>query len=191
MKLRRLIAKVYWKFSRYHYVEPETPFEDAGIMVAAPHTSNWDFILMLGVAWLEGMNLQVLVKQELFKGPLGWFLRAVGGIAVDRKNPGSLVEDLIARAKAGERFHLCITPEGTRSKVSNWKSGFYRLSMETGLPVTLAYNDRRDMSVGLGPTFYLTGDVSADMDKMRAFFDGKVGVNGRVTRAVLTSETDV
>src|SRR5690606_36896963 len=90
-------------------------------------------------------------------------------------DPAGLVDDLVARMAAGERFYLVVTPEGTRSG-SGWKSGFYRIARAADLPVTLGYVDRTTMTTGLGPTIELTGDVRADMDVVRAFYADKSGV---------------
>ncbi|HPU13788.1 MAG TPA: 1-acyl-sn-glycerol-3-phosphate acyltransferase [Aeromicrobium sp.] len=175
MRILRSVAGIYWFFSRWTYKSGPAP-TGSGIMVAAPHTSNWDFILMLAVAWRSGLRPYFLGKKELFRGPMGPVMRAFGGIAVDRQNPAGLVDELIARANSDELFQLVITPEGTRKKVDRWKSGFYRLAMDSNLPVTLAYCDRTTMTSGLGPTITLTGNVKADMDIMRDFFADKAGV---------------
>jgi 1-acyl-sn-glycerol-3-phosphate acyltransferase len=103
-------------------------------------------------------------------------MRALGGIPVDRRDPSGVVADVVERVGRGEVFHLVVTPEGTRSG-SGWKSGFYRIAREAGLPVTLGYVDRTTMTTGLGPTLRLTGDVRADMDAIRAFYADKAGVN--------------
>lgn len=173
--LRRAVARLYWTLSRWNYRSESTP-EASGIMVAAPHTSNWDFVLMVAVAWRNGLTLRFLGKRELFAGPMGPLMRAFGGIPVDRRDPRGLVDELIERHHAGERFHLVITPEGTRGPVDRWKSGFYRIARATDLPVTLAYVDRTTRTTGLGPTLRLTGDIAGDMDRIRAFYDGKVGI---------------
>jgi 1-acyl-sn-glycerol-3-phosphate acyltransferase len=117
----------------------ETP--SRGILVGAPHTSNWDFVTMLLVMWHDGAHPRVLVKKELFKGPLGWVLRALGGVPLDRRDAGGVVGELAAEARDGEDFRLVIAAEGTRSRGEYWKSGFHRLSRETGLPITLAFFD--------------------------------------------------
>lgn len=175
MRILRAIADVYWFFSRWTFKSDPAP-QGSSILLAAPHTSNWDFVLMLAVAWKSGIRPYFLGKKELFRGPAGIFMRAVGGIAVDRKNPAGLVDRLVEMSRSGERFQLVITPEGTRGNVDRWKSGFYRLAREADLPVTLAYCDRTTMTTGIGPTIHLTGDVKADMDVMRAFFADKAGV---------------
>ncbi|MFD1858956.1 acyl-phosphate glycerol 3-phosphate acyltransferase [Aeromicrobium camelliae] len=174
--IRRMLARAYWAVSRWRYRSESVPTEGAGILLGVPHTSNWDFVLMLAIAWREGLQLKFLGKKELFRGPMGPFMRALGGIEVDRANPAGLIDDLTARLASGERFHLVVTPEGTRGKADTWKSGFYRLARATDLPVTLGYVDRSTMTTGLGPTFHLSGDMSADMDRIRAFYAGKVGV---------------
>jgi 1-acyl-sn-glycerol-3-phosphate acyltransferase len=117
------------------------------------------------------------VKKELFRGPLGWLLRATGGIPLDRRNPGGVVKELVAQAQSGKPFLLIIAAEGTREKKEYWKSGFYRIAQQTGLPVTLAFVDGPTKSTGIGPTFSPSGDVAADMDLVRAFYADKQGVH--------------
>ncbi len=98
---------------------------------------------------------------------------------LDRANPGATIRQLIADSKTDETFLLGLAAEGTRSKSEYWKSGFYRISQQTGLPVTLAFVDKPTRRVGWGPTFALTGDVSADMDRIREFFADKTGLRAR------------
>lgn len=103
-------------------------------------------------------------------------MRGLGGIPVDRKNPARVVDEVVARVHAGEVFGLVVTPEGTRGAGSHWKSGFYRIALQAGMPVTLGYVDRTTMTTGLGPTLELTGDIPADMNRIRAFYADKAGV---------------
>lgn len=146
------------------------------VLVAAPHTSNWDFPLMLAMAWATGLSPVWLGKKEMFQGPAGWFMRKLGGISVDRENPGNLVDDLVAGASARAHFALVIPAEGTRSKGDHWKSGFYRIAQEADIPITLSYLDGPTRTGGYGPTFRPSGDVKADMDIVRAFYADKRGV---------------
>jgi len=90
--------------------------------------------------------------------------------------PGRVVAEVVERIRSGEVFSLVVTPDGTRSGHTHWKSGFYRIARETGMPVTLGYVDRTTMTTGLGPTFELTGDVSTDMERIREFYADKAGV---------------
>lgn len=129
---------------------------------------------MLAICWEAGVAMRWLGKHTLFTGWRGPIMRALGGIAVDRANPGSIVQEVLVRQRAGA-FSIVITPEGTRSAGRYWKSGFYRLAVDAGLPVTLAYVDRTTMTTGLGPTFALSGDPRADLDFIRAFYADKVG----------------
>ena len=172
--LRRLIARVYWRFSRWTLDTQPAPTTPT-ILVGAPHTSNWDFLLMLAIAWRLGVDVHWIGKDSLFRGPAGPLMRALGGISVDRSNAAHVVGDLVERMRSGTTFGLVITPDGTRSGHSRWKSGFYRIAMETGLPVTLGYVDRTTMTTGLGPTLTMTGDVKHDMDRVRAFYADKSG----------------
>jgi 1-acyl-sn-glycerol-3-phosphate acyltransferase len=171
---RQKLARLVFRLSGWRMVG-EVP--RTGILVGAPHTSNWDFVFMLMVMWHGGVPPRVLVKKELFRGPLGWLLRATGGIPLDRRNPGGVVRELVAQARSGEPFLLIIAAEGTREKTEYWKSGFYRIAQQTGLPITLAFVDGPTKSTGIGPTFAPSGDVVADMDRVREFFADKRGVH--------------
>jgi 1-acyl-sn-glycerol-3-phosphate acyltransferase len=172
--VRRGLAWVLLRLSRWRAVG--TP-PARGILVGAPHTSNWDWVLTMLLAWTNSVQIRLLVKKEFFKGPLGPLLRATGGVELDRANPSATIRALIADAADDEGFLLGIAAEGTRSKVDYWKSGFYRISQQTGLPITLAYIDAPARIVGLGPTITPTGDLRADMDVIRAFYADKRGIN--------------
>jgi 1-acyl-sn-glycerol-3-phosphate acyltransferase len=149
---------------------------NAGVVVGAPHTSNWDYVLMLLVMWNGGVPPRVLIKKELFRGPLGWLLRANGGIPTDRANPAGLVRELIEQAGTTP-FLLIIAAEGTRKKTKYWKSGFYRIAQSTGLPVALAFVDRPTRTAGFGPTLRPSGDIITDMKLIRAFYADKRGIH--------------
>lgn len=146
------------------------------MLIGGPHTSNWDFVLMVMVSWHIEVPFRFLAKSSLFAGPLGTLMRALGGIPVDRAADHGLVRRLVAMADRGERFVLVITPEATRGRVEFWKSGFYRIAREADLPVILGFIDRRRMTCGIGPHLALSGDVAADMDRIRAFYAGMTGV---------------
>lgn len=174
-RLRGGLARAFWAASRWKLRLEPLPEQGVGLLIGAPHTSNWDFLLMLGITWRAGVAAKFLGKRSLFRGPMGPVMRALGGIPVDRLDPRGVVEDIVARVRAGERFYLVVTPEGTRSKGTFWKSGFYRIALDTGLPITLGYVDRTTMTTGLGLTFQPTGKVHADMDLIRAFYADKSG----------------
>ena len=131
---------------------------------------------MLAIAWRLGIDVRWLGKKSLFRGWRADIMRRLGGIPVDRADPSRVVGEVVKMAHAGEVFGVVVTPDGTRKGHSHWKSGFYRIARETGMPVTLGYVDRTTMTTGLGPTFELTGDVSADMNRIRAFYADKAGL---------------
>ncbi len=146
------------------------------MLVGAPHTSNWDFVFMLAIAWRLKMRIRWLGKKSLFRGWRGPIMRRLGGIPVDRAAPGGVVPEVLDRIRSGGVFGLVITPDGTRSGNAYWKSGFYRIAREARMPVTLGYVDRTTRTTGLGPTFELSGTVSSDMGRIRAFYADKAGV---------------
>lgn len=176
MSFTSAVASLGWRLTRYRLVGDQLPHQP-GIVLGAPHTSNWDFVAFLGVMWSQNLKMRVLVKNSMFKGPLGPIIKAFGGIPVDRENPAGVVDELIERAKRGESFQLVIAPKGTRKPRPYWKSGFYRIALATGLPVSLASIDSVRREVEIGPTIEVTGDVAADMDLIRAFYADKAGVH--------------
>ncbi|WP_344063487.1 1-acyl-sn-glycerol-3-phosphate acyltransferase [Microbacterium pumilum] len=173
--VRRLLSRLYWACSRWALVTEAAPSRPA-VLLGAPHTSNWDFVLMLGIAWRLGIPVRWLGKASLFRGWRGPVMRRLGGIPVDRDDASRVVADVVARIRAGDVFGLVVTPDGTRGRSPYWKSGFYRIAREAGMPVTLGYVDRTTMTTGLGPTVELTGDVHADMEVIRAFYADKAGL---------------
>jgi 1-acyl-sn-glycerol-3-phosphate acyltransferase len=174
--MRRLFARLFWATSGWT-LRSQPPEGGGGIIIGAPHTSNWDFLFMLAITWSHGIQARFLGKSSLFRGPWGPIARALGGIPVDRDNPTGLVDDLVARVRSGEQLYLVITPEGTRSRRTYWRSGFYHIARAADLPVTLGFVDKSTRTAGLGVTLRVTGDVRADMDRVRAFYADKVGIN--------------
>lgn len=174
MFARRLVARIFWTFSRWRLVSEPAPARPT-VLIGAPHTSNWDFVFMLAITWRLDMRIRWLGKESLFRGWKGPIMKRLGGIPVDRAAPSGLVDEVLERIRSGEIFGLVVTPDGTRSGHTHWKSGFYRIAREAQLPVTLGYVDRTTMTTGLGPTIELTGDVSRDMDVIRAFYADKSG----------------
>jgi 1-acyl-sn-glycerol-3-phosphate acyltransferase len=173
MRVRRTLARGLLRATRWRLVG-EVP--RTGILVGAPHTSNWDFVAMLAIAWSSGVSPQVLVKHTFFKGAAGWFLRRTGGIPLDRQDPGATIRALLAEAERDAPFLLVVAPEGTRGKGEFWKPGFYRIAKQTGLPISLGFIDGPTRTLGIGPTFQPSDDVVADMDFVRAFYADKQGV---------------
>jgi 1-acyl-sn-glycerol-3-phosphate acyltransferase len=188
MTVRKAFARLLIRRARWHTVG-EVP--RSGILVGAPHTSNWDWVAMLLLMWSGGVPPRVLIKAEVMRTPLGTLLRANGGISLDRQNPGNVVRDLIAEAKGGEPFLLIIAAEGTRKKGDYWKSGFYRIAKQTGLPISMGFIDGPTRTIGFGPTFRPTDDVVADMDLVRAFYADKHGVHPALRTEPRLREEDI
>ncbi len=172
--MRKAFARLMLRLTRWQAVGhvPTT-----GILVGAPHTSNWDWVAMVALTWRDGVAPKVLIKREMFRGPLAPLLRATGGIPLDRGNPGQTVRALLAAARGDETFVLVVAAEGTRKKGDYWKSGFYKIAQQTGLPISLGFIDGPTRTMGFGPTFMPTGDVAADMDLVRAFYADKHGIH--------------
>lgn len=169
--LGKLILRlVGWKAA------PGEPPRGGCVVVCAPHTSNFDYVLMLAVAWIHGLSLSFLGKEALFKGPLGWLMRATGGVPVNRSAPQGLVGQMVEAFQRNPGMHLAIPAEGTRSRTEHWKSGFYRIAQQANVPIVLAFVDSATKTSGFGPTFTPTGDMAADMDIAREFYADKVGV---------------
>ncbi|WP_336631306.1 MULTISPECIES: 1-acyl-sn-glycerol-3-phosphate acyltransferase [unclassified Microbacterium] len=187
--IRRLLSRLFWTFSRWTLRTEPAPTRPS-VLIGAPHTSNWDFVLMLAISWRLGVPIRWLGKASLFAGWRGPVMRRLGGIPVQRDDASRVVDEVVARVRTGEVFGLVVTPDGTRGGNTHWKSGFYRIARATGMPVTLGYVDRTTMTTGLGPTIALTGDVAADMDRIRAFYADKAGLRPeRRTEPRLANET--
>ena len=185
--MRKAFARLLLRLTRWHTVG-EVP--RSGILVGAPHTSNWDWVAMLLLMWSGGVPPRVLIKAEIMRTPLGLLLRANGGISLDRQNPGSVVRDLLAEAKRCDPFLLIIAADGTRKKRDYWQSGFYRIAQQTGLPISLGFIDGPTRTMGFGPTFRPSGDVVADMDLVRAFYADKHGVHPKLRTEPRLREED-
>lgn len=162
-------------------VRGELPDISKFVIVGVPHTSNWDFIMFLALAFILKGDLRVMGKAEIFRWPFGGFFRWCGGMPVDRSKPQGLVEQTVQAIHETDHFQLVITPEGTRGKVREWKHGFYHIAKQANIPVVAGYVDSRTKTCGIGPTFSLTDDMEADIGVMKAFFKDKVGINPRLT----------
>ena len=150
------------------------------VLIAAPHTSNWDLPYTLMVAFALRIDIYWMGKQQLFRWPFGPLMRWLGGIAVNRAQSTNLVAaSAQALREADGKIQLVVPPEGTRSKTRQWKTGFYWIAREAGVPIVMAYMDYPRKLSGLGPVFHPTGDVDADMAKIKAWYGQFKGKNWR------------
>ena len=147
------------------------PEEPRCVILGVPHTSIWDFVISYLYFKSIGGDGLCMIKKELFFPPLGWILKAMGGIPVDRSNSGTLVRSLISEMKEHEVFHLAIAPEGTRKPVRRWKTGYHVIAREAGVPVYLGYFDWKRKRVGVGRKFALSGDAAADTRRIQEIYE--------------------
>jgi len=145
------------------------------VLIAAPHTTNWDFVWVLAFAFHYGMRIRWIGKHTLFRWPYGWIMRALGGIPVKRHRRQSLVTEMADTITAADSICLVVPVEGTRSHVTHWKSGFYHIARIAHVPIAMGYLDYGHKRGGIGPLLEPTGDVRRDMDRLRAFYADKVG----------------
>ena len=177
MGLRKVLAQTVMHLSRWTFA-PEFPLPDRCLVIGAPHTSNWDGFYMVMAMWAVERPVSFLVKKNLTDVPvIGSFVKAIGGIPVDREHPGHLVDRIISLAESQDHFVLVITPKGTRSVRPYWKSGFYRIAMEADLPIVPGFIDGARRRYGWGEPMRLTGNRGNDMDKIRNFYSGLVGIH--------------
>ena len=160
-------------------VEGQLPDEARkSVLIAAPHTSNWDLPYTLMVAFALNLQVQWMGKNGIFRFPFGGLMRWLGGIPVDRSRSTNLVAASIDSIRnATGPLQLIVPPEGTRSKTRYWKTGFYHIAVGAGVPIVMAYMDYRRKVSGLGPIFKTTGDVERDMAAIKAFYATIVGKN--------------
>lgn len=148
------------------------------VLIAAPHTSNWDLPYTLMVAFALRLNIYWMGKQSIFKPPFRGVMRWLGGIPVNREQSTNLVAASVAAIRAADGpLQLIVPPEGTRSKTRYWKTGFYHIAVGAQVPIVMAYMDYHEKRSGLGPVFTPTGDVEADMAAIKAFYAPFKGKN--------------
>ncbi|AZM38644.1 MAG: 1-acyl-sn-glycerol-3-phosphate acyltransferase [Acinetobacter sp.] len=149
---------------------------DQCVMIAAPHTSNWDALYARLALKALGVNVRLTIKDSYMKFPFGPFVRAMGGIGIDRsvKQEGqarpSMVQLMSDLFKTHPKLVMLVTPEGTRSKQEQWKTGFYHVAMTAGVPIALAYMDYAKKKTGVGKIVYPTGDYEKDMVEIMSFY---------------------
>lgn len=169
----RAIGRLGMTIMGFHF-EGSIPDIPRLVMIVAPHTSNWDFLVGLFAKLALGLRGRFIGKHTLFRGPFGWFLRWLGGIPVDRRAPGGIVESSVEAMRAADKLYLVVAPEGTRKKAPAWKSGFYRIAQGAGVPILAVAFDYGRRAVAFAPLFQPTGDYEADLPALRARFDASM-----------------
>ena len=140
------------------------------VMIAAPHTSNWDFPIMMFIAFKLRAKLYWMGKDAIFSWPFGRLFKWLGGIPIDRSRANNVVAQSIAQFARNDRLVLTVPPAGTRKRVLNWKTGFYHIASGAGVLIALGFLDYKKKIGGIGPFLQPTGDIEADMVVIRSFY---------------------
>ena len=164
-----LLKLIGWK------VTFSLPPRDKYMLVGAPHTSNWDFPLGLLAMSAVGLRFSWVGKHTLFKGLFGPIMRAIGGIPVDRRSGAGFLKKAIDIFESRDQFVLAIAPEGTRSLTKQWKGGFYHIAVAAGVPIALGFIDYPRKRIGIDRLFEPSGDIEADFEILREYYQDKVG----------------
>jgi 1-acyl-sn-glycerol-3-phosphate acyltransferase len=172
---RAVRALIMWLYHRYGWTaKGEVPEPRRFVLVAAPHTSNWDFVYFIGLTQTLGIQPHFMAKTSLFRWPMRDFMLDMGGVPVNRSKGGNYVQSMIDEFAKRDELMLTIAPEGTRGSVGQWKTGFYHIAIGAGVPIGIM--DYGNRTGGLGPAIWPTGDYEADMAKIAACY---VGVTGK------------
>ncbi len=171
-------------------VEGQVPKGEKFILIGAPHTSNWDFIFGLAALFIFRLKFSWLGKDTLFKHPLKWIMKSLGGIPVDRNNKHGVVKEIINQFKNSQKLVITIAPSGTRKKRDYWRSGFYWIANTAQVPIFCGYLDYRRKKACLGLSFMPTGDAKKDMDRIREFYKGVQGKSPELTTDIRLTHED-
>jgi len=165
----RLLALFFLKCIGWQ-VEGKHPNIPKYVMIAAPHTSNWDFVIALAMAFVYRINIEIMMKGSWFFWPLGPIFRWLGAMPIDRSKANNVVAQCIEDFKQREEKMLMVPPSGTRKKVLYWKTGFYHIAHGAGVPIVMGFLDYRRKHGGIGPVFQPSGNIDRDMETIRDFY---------------------
>lgn len=187
-----LSALLHW-YARVHLrifgwrKEGQPPDAPKFVMIAAPHTTNWELPTALMMAFALRIKIYWMGKDSLFKFPFGGLLRWLGGIPVNRRESTGLVARTVETFNEHDELIILIAPEGTRSKAGNWRTGFYHMAHGAGVPIVLGFLDYGRKVGGIGPVVNPTGDMDADMVRIRGFYAGITGKHPENSGRVITN----
>ena len=171
----RLVSVLGLKLMGWH-VRGRPLADQRCVLIGAPHTSNWDFPLMLMVVMKLRLRIFWLGKHTLFPFPVGWFMKWLGGIPVDRRAAHNVVGETVRLFEENDQLIVLIPPEGTRKNVKQWKSGFYHIANNASVPILLGYLDASVREAGFADFFVPTGNLEKDFSKIMAFYRNKKGL---------------
>ncbi len=170
------VAKLIFKVAGWRQTGGVPPDIRKSMMIAAPHTSNWDLIMARAAFYIMDLDVRFTVKREWAEHPLlGWLVRGIGALAVDRTKNNSLVDGMVQLFNEHEELVILITPEGTRKYQPKWRKGFYYAALGAGVPIFLGFLDYEKREAGVGPAVWPTGDYEADLEIIKAYYRTKKG----------------
>jgi 1-acyl-sn-glycerol-3-phosphate acyltransferase len=168
-RFSQAIGKMIFRAMGWH-IEGEVPNLPKFVAIGAPHTTNWDFVVGMAALLTLGIHVHWLGKDSIFKWPVKYLWHWLGGEPVDRVNPHGVVEQTIDMFNGHERFVLALSPEGTRKTIPKWRMGFYHIAKGAKVPLLLVAFDFEHNSLNLGPLFFPTGNLAADMKTILAHY---------------------
>ena len=175
MSFKKWFGRNYLKMRGFTFVGHYPDDAKKSIIIEAPHTCIEDFVIGRCFFWMEGREAKFLIKKEFFKPGLGWLLKRIGGIPVDRSKGNNMVAKTAVIFKQYDELHIVITPEGTRKRVDKWKRGFYYIAELAQVPVVLGFIDFKTKRCGYGPSFIPSGDFDKDWPLLENFYRGMQG----------------
>ena len=170
--MRKWIARGFLRATGWK-PEGAPPERKRFVLIAAPHTSNWDLFFLLAFAEVFDLRISFMMKHTVFRGPFGPLFRSLGGIPIYRHKRGDLVKQMVEAFGERDEFVLVVPAEGTRARVEYWKSGFYHIAREADVPIVLSYLDYGRKRGGFGPSVVASGSVRDDMDVIRDYYADK------------------
>lgn len=170
----KFLSKAIFFLSGWKIVSSWPKEQKKAVLIAVPHTSNWDLLYARAAFYLMEVPVRFTIKKEVMVGPLGWLIRSFGGIAIDRKRiPGkrkqTYTELMINLLKETDELVIMVTPEGTRSYAPKWKSGFYHIALGANVPIVIGYLDYKKKEAGLGAFIYPNGNMDEQIEELKAF----------------------
>ncbi|MFK8050024.1 MAG: lysophospholipid acyltransferase family protein [Halioglobus sp.] len=172
--MKKWIARCFLRINGWE-TEGEKPEAARFVLIAVPHTSNWDFLYLIAFGAVFDLNIRWLGKHSLFKPPFGWVMRNLGGIPIVRHSNRNVVQDMAAAFDDHDELALAVPTEGTRARAEYWKSGFYHIAMGADVPIVPSYLDYGKKRAGFGPPLVPSGDLRADMEYFRGFYAKSIG----------------
>ena len=170
--MKKMISRLILKLMGWTIREDSVPDVKKAVILVAPHTSNFDFVLGRLAFNVLGIKVAFLIKKEVFFFPLGTILKKMGGIPVERGKKANMVDQLAGYFDKSHELMLVITPEGTRAYTKKWKKGFYYVALSAGVPIVLAYMDYGRKVGGMGKVIYPSGDIDTDFNQIVDFYEG-------------------